>query len=51
MTLLYDFGASYALVALNNGSTDITSMVKFPRNSGVTVKSAYIDPITQELKV
>ena len=51
MTLKYDLGASSAIIKLNNGSTDITSMINFPSNSGVTVKSAYIDPVTNELVV
>ena len=36
---------------MNNGSNDVTDLVSFPGSSGVTVKSASIDPVTNELTV
>ena len=34
---------------VNNGSLDVQSLISFPKNSGVFVTEAYIDPHTLEL--
>lgn len=39
------------LKQLNGGSLDISSFVQFPDNSGVTVREAYIDPVTNLLVI
>jgi hypothetical protein len=51
MTLAYDFIPVDVLIQLNNGSNDLTSLMKFPENSGVTVTEAYIDPVTNLLVI
>jgi hypothetical protein len=51
MTLAYDFIPVDVLIQLNNGSNDLTSLMKFPENSGVTVTEAYIDPATNLLVI
>jgi len=37
LTLTYDFSPPEPLIVLNNNSLDMTSMVSFPLNPGVTV--------------
>lgn len=46
LTLTYSISPYAALLSLNGGSTDLTSLVSFPNNPEITVTEVYLDPIT-----
>ena len=49
--MTYSLAPAQPWLALNNRSSDATSLVSFPGTSGVTVTSATIDPATNQLIV
>lgn len=51
LTLTYSIEPSGPLLSLNNGSTDFSSLVSFPNSQGVTIRSAVLDPQTQQLVI
>lgn len=51
MTFTYTVLPIEPLMALNNWSTNMTSMISFPKSPGVTVTEAYVDPVTTQLVV
>jgi cysteine-rich repeat protein len=51
LTLTYSIQPSAPLLSLNGGSIDFASMVSFPNSPSVTVTSAVLDPVTNELVI
>ena len=52
MTLVYDIELADVLLSQNNGSTNLSEWIKFPGfSSGVSIKSATIDPQTKQLVI
>ena len=51
VALVYTVANSDVLLAQNNGSTNFSTWVTFPNSEGVTVTSATLDPLTNQLAV